>query len=233
MPRAPLSVHLFLRDRSCIWSQLKDILFQKAKVWKLLKTIHGLIQAPLAFYQLCSKVYTKVGYTQLKSDECVFVCQEDNVRKGSKSAKHRKPIVSLTVMSVIPEKRQSVQRLNLRICCGLHFDIRRQHYRRSNCEILVRRFHAEVRIDGSIDLSLYWQSYLVCWVSDTRMMDWLVLFLLSDAITKQGNKRQVNPTKIPMICKCRFRCDSDIREARSGLHFQVPEADRWTHVSWR
>jgi hypothetical protein len=27
-----------------------------------------------------------------------------------------------------------------------------------------------------------------------------VLFLLSDAITKQGNKRQVNPTKIPIIC---------------------------------
>ena len=76
----------------------------KGKVLKLLKTIYGLIQAPLAFYQLCSKVYTKVGYTQLKSDECVFVCQEDNVRKGSKSAKHRKPIVSLTEMSVIPEE---------------------------------------------------------------------------------------------------------------------------------
>ena len=30
--------------------------------------------------------------------------QEDNVKKGSKSAKHRKPIVSLTEMSVIPEK---------------------------------------------------------------------------------------------------------------------------------
>jgi hypothetical protein len=27
-----------------------------------------------------------------------------------------------------------------------------------------------------------------------------VLFLLSDSILKQGNKRQVNPTKIPMIC---------------------------------
>ena len=68
----------------------------KGKVLKLLKTIYGLIQAPLAFYLLCSKVYTKVGYTQLKSDECVFIRQEDNVRTGSKSAKNRKPIVSLT-----------------------------------------------------------------------------------------------------------------------------------------
>jgi hypothetical protein len=32
---------------------------------------------------------------------------------------------------------------------------------RSNCETLVRRFHTEVRNDGSIDLSFYWQSYLV------------------------------------------------------------------------
>jgi hypothetical protein len=51
----------------------------QGKVLRLLKTIYGLIQAPLAFYLLCSKVYTKVGYTQLKSDECVFVRQKDDV----------------------------------------------------------------------------------------------------------------------------------------------------------
>ncbi len=82
----------------------------------------------LFFNLLCSKVYTKVGYTQLKSDECVFVCQEDTVRKGSKSTKNRQPIVSLTEMSA-------------------------------------------------------------------RMMNWQVLFWISDSITKQENKRQVNPTK--------------------------------------
>jgi hypothetical protein len=70
----------------------------------------------------------------------------------------------------------------------------------NNCETLVKRFHVEVRNDRSIDLIFYWQSYLVFWVSDIRMMNWQVLFLLSDAITKQGNKRQVNPTKIPIIC---------------------------------
>ncbi len=73
---------------------IEGYLLPKGKVLKLLKTIYGLIQAPLVFYLLCSKVYTKVGYTQLKSDECVFVRQEDNVRKGSKSAKNRQPIVS-------------------------------------------------------------------------------------------------------------------------------------------
>jgi hypothetical protein len=44
----------------------------KGKVLKLLKTTYGLIQASLPFYLLWSKVYTKVGYTQLKSDECVY-----------------------------------------------------------------------------------------------------------------------------------------------------------------
>jgi hypothetical protein len=117
---------------------------------------------------------------------------------------------------------------------------------RSNCETLVRRFHAEVRIDGSIDLNfidnLTWflgvrysydevtgavscdqETYI-----ENMVNNWLFegKELLPDVITKQGNKRQVNPTKIPMICKCRFRYDSDIREPRSGLHFQVPEADR-------
>ena len=42
---------------------------------------------------------------------------------------------------------------------------------RSNCETLVEGFHAEVRNDGSIDLIFYWQSYLVFWVSDIRMMN--------------------------------------------------------------
>jgi len=48
--------------------------------------------------------------------------------------------------------------------------------------------------------------------------------LLPDVISKQGTKRQVNPTKIPMVCDADL--DSNTREARSGLHFQVPEADR-------
>ena len=34
------------------------------KVLKLKTTIHGLIQSPLSFYQLCSEVYQNVGYKQ-------------------------------------------------------------------------------------------------------------------------------------------------------------------------
>jgi hypothetical protein len=53
----------------------------KGKVLKLLKTIYWIIQVSLAFHMLCSKVFTEVGYTQFKSDECVFVRQEDNVKR--------------------------------------------------------------------------------------------------------------------------------------------------------
>ncbi len=33
-------------------------------------TIHGLKQSPRAYYLLCQKVYTEIGLTQLKTDEC-------------------------------------------------------------------------------------------------------------------------------------------------------------------
>ena len=50
--------------------------------------------------------------------------------------------------------------------------------------------------------------------------------LLPDVITKQGNQRQVNPSKIPMVC------DADLDSIPISVKpdlvyiFQVPEADR-------
>jgi hypothetical protein len=150
----------------------------------------------------------------------VFVRQEDNVRKGSKSAKNRKPIASLTEMSVIPEEdrvfRDCIHEYDV-VFILIYVD---NTAVRSNCETLVKRFHAEVRIDGSIDLNfignLTWflgvrYSYdeLTGAVScdqetyiENMVNNWLFegKELLPDVITKQGNKRQVNPTKIPMVC---------------------------------
>ena len=81
------------------------------------------------------------------------------------------PVVSLTEMSVIPEEdrvfKDCIHEYAV-VFILIYVDNTTVH---SNCETLVRRFHVEVRIDGSIDLSLYWQSYLVFWVSDTRMID--------------------------------------------------------------
>jgi hypothetical protein len=123
------------------------------KVLKLKKTIYGLIQAPLAFYQLCSKVYQKVGYTQLKSDECVFIRKENNVKEGSKSNKNRKPISTLTDMSTIPEQDRIYKDCIHEFAVVFILIYVDNTAVRSNCETLVKRFHAEVRIDDRIDLN--------------------------------------------------------------------------------
>jgi hypothetical protein len=129
--------------------------------------------------------------------------------KGSKSANNRKTIVSLTERSVIPEEHRV-----LKDCIHeyavvfilIYVDNTGIH---SNCETLVKRFHVEVRIDGSIDLNfignLTWflgvrYSYdeLTGAIScdqetyiENMINNWLFESkeLLSYAITKQGNKR--------------------------------------------
>ncbi len=55
----------------------------------------------------------------------------------------------------------------------------------SNCETLVKRFHEEVRIDGSIDLNF---------IGD---LTWLFRCQILRLYNYQTRK-QVNPTKIPM-----------------------------------
>jgi hypothetical protein len=47
-------------------------------------TIYGLKQSPRAYYLLCKKVYTEIGLTQLKTDECCFILVKNNVKSGYK-----------------------------------------------------------------------------------------------------------------------------------------------------
>jgi hypothetical protein len=142
------------------------------------------------------------------------------VKRGSKSAKNRQPIVSLTEMSVIPEEDRVFKGCIHEYAVVFILIYVDNTAVRSNCETLVRRFHAEVRIDGSIDLNfignLTWflgvrYSYdeLTGAVScdqetyiENMVNNWLFegKELLPDVISKQGTKRQVNPTKIPMVC---------------------------------
>jgi len=150
----------------------------------------------------------------LKSDECVFVRQEDNVRKGSKSARKRKPIVSLTEMSVIPEEDRVFKDCIHEYAVVFILIYVDNTAVRSNCETLVRRFHAEVRIDGSIDLNfignLTWflgvrYSYdeltgAVSCDQETYIENMVANWLFEGKELLPGTKRQVNPTKIPMVC---------------------------------
>jgi hypothetical protein len=85
------------------------------KSWDLDDTC-AFYNAPLPkgqkFFLLCSKVYTKVGYTQLKSDECVFVRQEDNVRKRIEICKDQKADCLSNRNVSYTRRRQSVQGLH-------------------------------------------------------------------------------------------------------------------------
>jgi hypothetical protein len=40
--------------------------------------------APRAYYLLCKRVYTEIGLTQFKSDECCFILVKNNVKNGHK-----------------------------------------------------------------------------------------------------------------------------------------------------
>jgi len=44
------------------------------------KSIYGLATAPLAFYNLCVDVFTKVGLHWLRTDECVFIKYAWNIK---------------------------------------------------------------------------------------------------------------------------------------------------------
>jgi hypothetical protein len=60
MTHALSSVHLIEGTELRMYlKSIEGYPLPQGKVLRLLKTIYGLIQAPLAFYLLCSKVYTK------------------------------------------------------------------------------------------------------------------------------------------------------------------------------
>ena len=57
----------------------------KTKILKLRRSLYGLHQSPLNYYNLVKEVYEKAGLRQLQSDECVFVRYENNIKGGPKS----------------------------------------------------------------------------------------------------------------------------------------------------
>ncbi len=92
-------------------------------------------------------------YTQLKSDECAFIRKENNVKDGSKSSKNCKHIASLTDMSTIPEQHRIYKNYIHEFAVVFILIYVDNTAVRSNCEIIMKRFHAGVRIDEHIDLN--------------------------------------------------------------------------------
>ncbi len=55
----------------------------------VVKSIYGLATAPLAFYNLCVDVFTKVGLQRLRTDECVFIKYAWNIKGKDSHLKTR------------------------------------------------------------------------------------------------------------------------------------------------
>ena len=55
----------------------------------VVKSIYGLATAPLAFYNLCVDVFTKVGLQRLRTDECVFIRYAWNIKGKDSNLKAR------------------------------------------------------------------------------------------------------------------------------------------------
>jgi hypothetical protein len=90
------SVSAVLPDDEVVYMEgIPEFPLPKGKCSRLLRTLYGLMQAPLAFHKLCREDYTGVGYRQLQSDECVFVRYEVDVKKGSKTAKELRTLTTL------------------------------------------------------------------------------------------------------------------------------------------
>jgi hypothetical protein len=83
----------------------------------------------------------------------VFIRKENNVKEGSNTAKNRKPISTLADMSTIPEQDRIYKDCIHEFAIVFILIYVDNTAVRSNCETLVKRFHAEVRIDERIDLN--------------------------------------------------------------------------------
>jgi hypothetical protein len=78
------SAHLYQYQSESTRKQYPGYPLEDDECLELHPTIYGLKQSPRAYYLLCKRVYTEIGLTHLKSDECCFILVKNNVKNGHK-----------------------------------------------------------------------------------------------------------------------------------------------------
>ena len=123
------------------------------KCLKLLRTIYGLKQSPLAFYRLCKEVYTKCGLKMLESDECVFYRYAQNI-KGQPPLTVENLIESggFHTMPIVPREQRVYASCHYPVACLILVLYVDNNGVRHNCSELLEEFEAAVKADGRIDL---------------------------------------------------------------------------------
>jgi len=115
---------------------------------------YGLCQSPRAFFMLTREVYINAGFTQLKSDKCVFVKIENNIIGGPASLSpedvtNHGAFVSMSnvppAQRIYPSCLHSVAALFIIV----YVDNNALRY---NCDELVEQFEASIAADARIQL---------------------------------------------------------------------------------
>ena len=123
------------------------------KCLRLRKTVYGLKQSPAAYYKLCREVYTKVGMTQLKSDECIFVRYENNII-GNPPLNIEDLLESgyFRTMPIVPEHKRIYKQCYYPVACLILVLFVDNNGIRTNCPELLEKFERDVVADKRIDL---------------------------------------------------------------------------------
>jgi hypothetical protein len=186
----------------------------KGKCLRLLRTLYGLVQAPLAFYKLCREVYISVGFRQLQSDECVFVRYENNVKKGSKTWKELRTLTTLAELKVIPEEDRVYPDCPHDVAVVIVLLYVDNTGVRSNAPTLVQKFHDDVRKEGRIDLNFtgnltwflgvrysYGEDGSVSCDQQHHIEAMAKTWLLEGReISLDEGSKGINPCKLPLMC---------------------------------
>ena len=120
----------------------------------VVKSIYGLATAPLAFYNLCVDVFTKVGLQRLRTDECVFIRYAWNIKGKDSNLKARSSdLDALSNLVDVPEGNRVYASCPHSIAVMIVVQYVDNSGIRYNCRELVDEFYAAVRDDGRIDLN--------------------------------------------------------------------------------
>ena len=126
----------------------------KTKILKLRRSLYGLHQSPLNYYNLVKEVYEKAGLRQLQSDECVFVRYENNIKGGPKSVTNEDMLKQgyFQTMETVPmEKRiyKSCPHPVAALIIAVYVD---NNPCRFNCIDLLEDFEKFLKKDGRIKM---------------------------------------------------------------------------------
>ena len=118
------------------------------------RCIYGLCQSPRAFFMLTREVYINAGFTQLKSDKCVFVKIENNIIGGPASLSPEDVINhgAFVSMSNVPPAQRIYSSCPHSVAALFIIVYVDNNALRYNCDELVEQFEASIAADARIQL---------------------------------------------------------------------------------